>query len=104
MSSRTVPENATLSAQVSIPRHVVYRAFPSETVVLNLQTGTYHGLNPTGGRMLEELERAPTVAEAVPALADAYEVDVATIERDLCELCEALHSRGLIEVDVLPAS
>ena len=44
------------SAHVSIAPHVVYRSFATETVILNLQTGRYHGLNKTGGRMLELLE------------------------------------------------
>ena len=34
------PEAAVLlSSRVTVPQHVVYRTFPSETVVLNLQTG-----------------------------------------------------------------
>jgi hypothetical protein len=42
-----------LSASLRLPQHVVHRSFVAETVVLNLQTGKYHGLNPVGGRMLE---------------------------------------------------
>ena len=48
-----------LSARPAVPDHVVYREFVNETVVLNLETGTYHGLNPSGGRMLEALGSAP---------------------------------------------
>ena len=99
MSSKTAPEASLLSARVTVPQHVVYRSFPAETVVLNLQTGTYHGLNPTGGRMLEELERTPTVRAAADALADCYAETRGAIERDLIELCDALHERGLIEID-----
>ncbi len=40
---------------IRIPHHVVFRHFVNETVVLNLQTGKYHGLNRTAGRMLHEL-------------------------------------------------
>ncbi len=32
--------------------------FALETVVVNLERGVYHGLNPTAGRMLEALDRA----------------------------------------------
>ena len=39
------------------PSHVVYRTFVTETVALNIETGQYHGLNATAGRMLEVLER-----------------------------------------------
>jgi Coenzyme PQQ synthesis protein D (PqqD) len=99
VSSKTAPEVSLLSARVSVPQHVVYRNFPAETVVLNLDTGKYHGLNPSAGRMLEALEQASSVRAAANALAQSYEQPLATIEHDLCELCEALRERGLIEID-----
>ncbi|HEX3693051.1 MAG TPA: PqqD family protein [Solirubrobacteraceae bacterium] len=100
----TVRENAgdldsLLSRNVRVPRNVVYRTFPSETVVLNLETGKYHGLNATAGRMLEELERAACVQDAAAALAETYGQPLDVLERDLCELCQSLLARGLIEVD-----
>ena len=49
-----------LAARPSVPEHVVYREFVQETVILNLETGTYHGLNPSGGKMLETLGAAAT--------------------------------------------
>jgi Coenzyme PQQ synthesis protein D (PqqD) len=95
-----VPDDATLLAcSVTVPQHVVYRSFPTETVVLNLETGKYHGLNVTAGRMLEELERADCVADAITALAQIYPPPHEVIERDVCELCRSLLQRGLIEVE-----
>jgi hypothetical protein len=88
-----------LRASVQVPRHVVYRTFPSETVVLNLHTGKYHGLNPTAGAMLAALERSACVADAVALLARDYERPPAELERDVRELCDALLERGLIELD-----
>jgi hypothetical protein len=103
MSPETVPVPPLLSVSVKLPQHVVYRSFPAETVVLNLQTGRYHGLNPTGGRMLEALEHAGSVRAAAVGLAESYDQPQTTIERDLCELCDALLERGLIEIDGGPA-
>jgi hypothetical protein len=103
MIFRTVTDtSALLASKVKVPQHVVHRSFPTETVVLNLNTGKYHGLNPTAGRMLEALERAASVREAAETLAAGYEQDVSTVERDLCELCDALLERGLIETDDRP--
>jgi Coenzyme PQQ synthesis protein D (PqqD) len=99
VSTETAPDVSLLAASVRVPQHVVYRCFPAETVVLNLQTGRYHGLNPTAGRMLEELDRAASVQAAAAELAERCPEPRATIERDLCELCDALCERGLIEVD-----
>jgi hypothetical protein len=91
--------SSLLAGKVTVPHHVVYRSFPSETVVLNLETGKYHGLNATAGRMLEALERAATVGDAAVELAVSYERPRSDIELDLCELCDALLQRGLIDVD-----
>jgi hypothetical protein len=101
----TMSENsALLSATVRLPQHVVFRSFPSETVMLNLQTGKYHGLNGTAGRMLEELERTPRVRDAAAVLAENFDQTRDTIERDLCLLCRSLLERGLIEIDAQPPS
>lgn len=91
------PINDLLGTRVRMPQHVVCRSFVAETVVLNLQTGQYHGLNPTAGRMLEALQAAPTVGAAVPALAQQYGVAPEQIERDLLALVGGLLERGLIE-------
>jgi hypothetical protein len=87
-----------LSARVRLPQHVVHRSFVAETVVLNLRTGKYHGLNPTAGRMLEALVAAPMVGVTVPELAREYGVEPAKIESDLLALCQGLLERELIEI------
>lgn len=99
MASGAIPQKKLLlEARVRVPQHVVFRTFPSETVVLNLQTGKYHGLNPTAGRMLEALGEADTVRYAAAAAAEEYERPQEDVERDMCELCTALLERNLIEI------
>src|SRR3954452_6316459 len=87
-----------LDAIAVIPGHVVYRDFASETVLLNIETGTYHGLNPVAGRMLETLDRVGRVREAVPLLVTEFEQPAEVIERDLAALCDGLVRRGLLEI------
>ena len=91
------------AARIAVPQHVVYRSLPTETVVLNLQTGLYHGLNPTAGSMLEALERTTCVRDAAEAVAEEYAQPPAIVERDMRELCDALLARGLIELDGEPS-
>jgi hypothetical protein len=86
-----------LGACAHLPQHVVHRSFVAETVVLNLRTGKYHGLNPTAGKMLEALETSPTVGAAVPELAGEYGLEEEQIQRDLLALTRGLLERGLIE-------
>ncbi len=98
-SNRVADAELPAAARVRVPQHVVYRAFPTETVVLNLQTGQYHGLNATAGRMLEQLEATASVAAAVAELERVYDQPREVLEADIRELCQALLERGLIEVD-----
>jgi hypothetical protein len=98
-----LPDTTTAShrlqdATIRVPEHVVHRSFVSETVVLNLQTGKYHGVNPSGGRMLEALERHGSINPAAAALADEFEISPAELENDLVEFCLSLKERGLIEI------
>jgi hypothetical protein len=100
MTPDTMPNSTSLlTSSVKVPQHVVYRSFPTETVVLNLETGKYHGLNATAGRMLEELTQATSVGDAVASVAASYEQSEEVIERDIQELCNVLLERGLIEID-----
>jgi hypothetical protein len=82
-----------------VPDHVVFRSFPTETVALNLETGRYHGLNPTAGRMLEAIEAGADLGSAERALAAEYGQPLETVAADLRRLCADLARRGLIELD-----
>ena len=85
-----------LRVRARLPQHVVHRSFVAETVVLNLRTGKYHGLNPTAGKMLEALEEAPTVGDAIPGLAREYGLGEGQIQTDLLTLTRGLIERGLL--------
>jgi hypothetical protein len=89
-----------LEAKLTVPDHVIYRWFEDETVLLNLSTGQYHGLNETGGRMLQLLdETGGDVGAAVQRLSGEYEVAYDEIAPELADFCSALADRGLVELD-----
>lgn len=92
-------DDKLLAARVRVPGHVVYRDFADETVVLNLETGTYHGLNNTAARMLETIASRDSLASAVEALAAEFGQPEDVIRRDALALCRSLAERGLIEQD-----
>jgi hypothetical protein len=85
-------------ATVRVPHHVVHRAFAVETVLLNIDSGQYHGLNPVAARIFAALIDAKSIGVAVDALAAEYgqprERIAADVQRFLADLLE----RGLIEV------
>jgi coenzyme PQQ synthesis protein D (PqqD) len=104
MPPDTLPDiSSLLLIRIRVPQHVVYRSFPAETVLLNLNTGRYHGLNTTAGLMLEALEKAPSVSDAAMTVAARLGQPRPDIELDMFELCRLLLDRELIEIDDRPA-
>lgn len=87
------------SPRVSVPEQVVHRAFGEQTVLLNLATGQYHGLNATGRRIFELLSERGTTDGVAAQIAAEYEIDEARAAADLDELCASLADRGLLELD-----
>jgi hypothetical protein len=87
-----------LKSRLRLPDHVVHRNFVAETVVLNLKTGMYHGLNPTAGRMLDLLGESTSVGDAAVTIADEYGQDRSTVEADLVAFCRDLLERKLVVV------
>ena len=86
-----------LRAHVRVPEHVVYRDFGDETVILNLESGNYHGLNRTAALMVDVLGKSPTVDDAIGSLVEQTGQPRDVIEPDVVRLCRALSERGLIE-------
>lgn len=84
--------------QARIPQHVVYRSLATETVMLNVQTGKYYGLNHTAGRMLDALEAQPNIDAVVAVLADELDAPPETLRADFLRLCLDLADKGLLEM------
>ncbi len=98
-TQETISLERMSSAIIRLPQHVVFRPFPAETVVLNLDTGKYHSLNPVGGRMLEVLDQVKSFQKGLHLLqAEFGDQDPAVVETDLYRFCVDLAVRGLIEV------
>ena len=77
----------------------MFREFAQETVLLDIHSGQYFGLNPTAGRMLAVVQATGTLREAVGTLRQDYPDAGDVIETDLRGLCAALLKRGLVTLD-----
>jgi hypothetical protein len=88
-----------LDEAILFPDHVIFRSFARETVALNLQTGQFHGLNVTAGRMVELIQRVPRPRDAIGPLASEYGVPADQIGRDMTNLLELLLERELVELE-----
>ena len=70
-----------------------------EAVMLQLDRGAYYGLDEVGAHAWRLIQGKPlTVTALRGALLDEYDVDAATLERDLLDLLGRMEEAGLIEV------
>lgn len=69
-----------------------------ESVILELKSGVYYGLNDVGTRIWNLIQEPRTLNEIRDALVKEYEVDLACCERDIKALLQKLADSGLIEV------
>jgi Coenzyme PQQ synthesis protein D (PqqD) len=86
-------------ARIRVPKHVVARAFDTETIVLNLKTGEYHGLNQTAARMFELLRQHGSVPAVASMVANELGQPVDEVAQDVEQLCADLAWRDLLEID-----
>ena len=86
----------TRDARLQIPEQVVTRQVGDETVLLNLESGTYFGLDPVGSRFLELLEVEGTLATVLAKMLEEFDVTEAQLEADLLRLADEMLASGLL--------
>jgi hypothetical protein len=85
-----------LSDKVSIPSHVMARQVGDETVILDLATGTYFGLDPVGARLWQLISEGTSLEHACELLLDEFDVEREQLVSDITRLAEELIAKGLI--------
>ena len=89
----------TFDHRVAVPDSVMIRDVAGESVILNLDTEAYFGLDEIGTRMWHVLTTSKSIQEGIAKLLDEYEVDPATLERDVRHLLTELAGEGLISFE-----
>ena len=87
-----------LTDKVAIPAQVMARTVGAETVILDLASGTYFGLDPIGARIWHLLGEGRTLAQACDAMQASHDVSREDIERDVIALVEALQAKQLVSI------
>lgn len=88
----------SLTDSMVIRDEVVFRELGAEAVLLNLETGTYFGLEPVGTRAWQLLVEHGSVAQVMDVMLREYDIDRERLERDLLELCGQLCAAGLSQL------
>ena len=98
MTSKQLEAKIYDSSLVVAAREQISSDLGQEVVILNLQSGVYHGLNEVGARVWNLIEQPKPVKELKQTLAQEYEVEPEVCTRDLLRLLHDLKAAGLIEV------
>ena len=81
-----------------ITEGIIFKAVGEEMVLLDLQRGVYYGLDAVGARVWELLSQEVPPADIAERIAGEYDVERATVERDIAALLEQLLEKGLIRL------
>jgi hypothetical protein len=86
------------NAQVTIPEDVLMRELDGESILLNLASDSYFGLDRVGTDMWRALTTTGCLQEAYEALLAEYDVEPDVLRRDMEELVQKLVNRGLMAI------
>jgi Coenzyme PQQ synthesis protein D (PqqD) len=91
-------EQITLESWIAIIDDVVSRELDGEAVILNLESGTYFGLDPVGTRIWSLLQENRSLRKTFEVVQREYEVAPERLEGDILRLVEDLRVNGLLRV------
>ena len=82
--------------RVAVRDGVMFNRVGEEVVLLDLDSGTYYGLDAVGGRLWDLITGTATVGEAIETMLGEYEVEADVLESDVMRLVAELEEKGLI--------
>jgi hypothetical protein len=91
-----------------VPAHVLIRHLEGESVLLNLESERYFGLDATGSRMWELVTTSPSIDAAFEKLEQEFDVQPEMLREHLSKLLSELVDNGLLalvppDVGTIPA-
>ena len=87
-----------LDTKLSTPPQVMSRLVGDETVLLDLASGIYFGLDGVGKRIWETVTEGRSLEETATIITAEFEVNEAQAQADVIEFARNLVERGLLKV------
>jgi len=88
----------SFTERLILPEDVLISDVEGESVLLNLNSERYFGLDEVGTRMLSALTTSKSIQTAYEALLEEYQVEDEKLRHDLADLVDQLLDQGLLEV------
>ena len=86
----------SFSDRVRVPDDVLISNLQQESVILNLDSERYYGLDDVGTRFLSALTGSESIEAAYEKLSAEYDIDAGVLRQDLVELVENLVKQGIL--------
>lgn len=86
----------SMATRVRASENVLVRTAAGETVLLDLDSEEFFGLDGVGARVFELIAEPLSVSAVVDVLLSEYEVDRKVLHTDITNLLVELSQRGLI--------
>ena len=84
--------------RIEVPDEVLISGLQGESVILNLNSERYFGLDEVGTRMLSVLNDAESIQAAYETLREEYDVEDETLRQDLISIIEQLVELGVVKI------
>ena len=88
----------SFTSKVVVPDTVLFRELDGESVLLNLKTESYLGLDDVGTRMWALFSTLPSIQAAYDVLLAEYDVTPEALRRDVEVLLTQMLGHGLVEL------
>ncbi len=83
---------------VELSEDVAFREMNGESVLLDLASGTYFGLNEVGTRLWTLLGQDSSLERAAATLRNEYDVAPEKLEADVLRMLTELQGKGLLRI------
>lgn len=93
-----MPPDSNLKRTISVPDSVLVRELDGESVLLDVRSEKYFGLDEVGTRMWAALTRLGDTESACKALLEEFDVEPERLRADLEALLGELVDQGLLVV------
>jgi hypothetical protein len=90
--------SVSFNQRVRLPDDVLISDLEGESVILNLNSERYYGLDKVGTRFLTLLSTSESIEHAFEALLLEYDVEADALRVDLIDLLLNLREQGLVEI------
>jgi len=91
--------NSRFTQKISLSPDALAQELSGETVILDLPSESYFGLNEVGTRVWQLIQEHNELQKVFEIMLEEFEVEPEKLEQDISNFCEDLVKSGLVLLD-----